>query len=335
MPIVQIVSPQSVTDAVTQPTNEKTDGEEERPVIMRIASRTRPPPAKSALRKNTSRKRPVIDLDADVDDNAEDRQLKKQKPNAPEAEVVAVTPTSETPENADEEAYEEPQMPGAFEVSAPKPKPAPQPAQASRKRPASDDLEQDQVGQRKRTKHGKVVPAAPAAQEEVTAIEAWIAPNETKALVPSRGTKRARSDVGSEFGDKQRVKKKGKKMEEIVDVEMEDPDEPQQLVVSNSARKSKRSSVATGKKKHVQEDEDEDAMISTDSLCQGRKIGTEWEIGNRKFKVGPDGKRLRLVPLRTRRKKYEMVRFFILPTFCLLTLPMCSPLTPCTLMRQL
>ena len=312
VPIVQIISPRPTTDVtVIQPASEKADGEEERPPLVRIASRTRPPPAKSALRKTTSRKRPVIDIDADVDDNTEDRQTKKQKPNTPEAEVDAVTPTAtETPDTVDEEAYEEPQMPGAFEVAPPKPKlkPAPQPAQASRKRPASDDLEQDQVSQRKRTKHDEAAP-------EVTAVDAWVTPNGSMELVPPRGTKRARSDVGSEFGDKLRVKKKGKKMEEIIDVEMEDQDEmqpqpqQQQLVVSNGSRKSKRASVASGTKKPVLVDEDDDAAVSTDPRCQGRRIGTEWEVRNRKFKVGPDGKRLRLVPLRTRRKKYLMVRF--------------------------
>jgi hypothetical protein len=326
VPIVQIISPRPTTDTVTQPTSEKNDVEEdveeERPAVVRIASRARPPPAKSALRKNTSRKRPVIDVDADADDDAEDRQTKKQKPNTPEAEVDVATPTTpEAPETVDEEAYEDPQMPGAFEVAAPKqlaPKPAP-PAPTSRKRPASDDLEQDQVSQRKRTKHGRDVPA-PAAPEEVTAIEAWVSPNGSKTLLP-RGTKRARSDVGSEFGDKLRVKKKGKRMEEIVDVEMDDQDEPpqqrppqQQLALSNGARKSKRASVTTSKTKQIQEDEDDDAVVSTDPLCQGRKLGTEWQNGSRKFKVGPDGKRLRLVPLRTRRKKYEMVRLFIILT---------------------
>jgi hypothetical protein len=84
VPIVQIVSPRPTIDVVTQPTNGNADGEEEQPVLVRIASRTRPPPAKSALRKNTSRKRPVIDVDVDVDDEADDRQTKKQKPKHPE-----------------------------------------------------------------------------------------------------------------------------------------------------------------------------------------------------------------------------------------------------------
>lgn len=312
VPIVQIVSPRPTTEAVTEPTNGNV---EPTPVVVPIASRTRPPPAKSALRKNTSRKRPVIDVDVDVDDEAADRQAKKQKTNTQEAEVDGVTPmVTDTTEMADEESYEDPQMPGAFEVAAPKPKPAPQPAQvqAGRKRPASDDLEQDQTSQRKRTKHGKVDLTTPAAHEEVTAVESWVTPTGSKAPTRPRGTKRARSDVGSEFGDKLRVKKKGKKMEEIVDVEMDDQDKPQlqqqRLVVSNGARKSKRASVLNGKKKPVRDD-DEGAMVSTDPLCQGRKIGSEWEIGNRRFKVGPDGKRLRLVPLRTTRKKYEMVRF--------------------------
>ena len=322
MPIVQIISPRPTTETATKPTNRNANGEAETPIVP-IASRTRPPPAKSALRKNTSRKRPVIDVDVDVDDEAADRQVKKQKPNDREAEVDTATPmVTDTTEMADEETYEDPQMPGAFEVATPKPKPAPQPAQAlaSRKRPASDE---DQIGQRKRTKHGKVDLATPPAHEEVTVIDSQVTPAESKALTRPRGTKRARSDVGSEFGDKLRVKKKGKKMEEIDDVEMGDQDEPQQqqqqLVVSNGARKSNRASVVNGKrKKPVQEDEDEDAMVSTDPLCQGRRIGSEWEIGNRRFKVGPDGKRLRLAPLRTRRKKYEMVRYHS-PGFQLLT----------------
>lgn len=320
MPIVQIVSPRPTIGAATEPTNGNADGEEEQPVLVPIASRTRPPPAKSALRKNTSRKRPVIDVDVDVDDEAADRQAKKQKHNTREAEVDAETPmVTETMEMADEE---DPQMPGAFEVAAPKPKPAPNPTQtqtqASRKRPASDDLEQDQIGQRKRTKHGKADPATPTVHEEVTTVESWVTPTESKGLTRPRGTKRARSDVGSEFGDKLRVKKKGKKMKEIIDVEMDHQDEPQQrqqqLVVSNGARKSKRASVVNGKRKPDQDDDDEYSVVSTDPLCQGRKIGAEWQTGNRRFKVGSDGKRLRLAPLRTRRKKYEMVRFS-LPTF--------------------
>ena len=336
VPIVQIISPRPTTEAVTEPANGNAD-------VVRIPSRTRPPPAKSALRKNTSRKRPVIDVDVDVDDEAADRQVKKQKPNAREAEVDAATPmVTDTIEMADEEVYEDPQMPGAFEVTAPKPKPAPQPAQAqaSRKRPASDE---DQIGQRKRTKHGKDDLTIPAVDEEVTAVESWVAPAESKALARPRGTKRARSDVGSEFGDKLRVKKKGKKMEEIVDVEMGDQDEPQQqqqqLVVSNGARKSKRTSAVNGKrkKKPVQEDEEEDAMVSNDPLCQGRRIGSEWVIGDRRFKVGPDGKRLRLAPLRTTRKKYEMVRFSFSQLSVanwLFTLSMCSLLILCILTRQ-
>ena len=337
VPIVQIVSPRPTTEAVTEPTN---GNEAETPIVVPIASRTRPPPAKSALRKNTSRKRPVIDVD--VDDEAADRQAKKQKPNTREEEVDAVTPmVTDTTEMADEESYD-PQMPGAFEVATPKPKPAPQPAQvqAGRKRPASDDLEQDQTGQRKRTKHGKVDLATPAAHEEVTAVESRVTPTGSKAPTRPRGTKRARSDVGSEFGDKLRVKKKGKKMEEIVDVEMDDQDKPQlqqqRLVVSNGARKSKRASMPNGKKKPVREDDDEEVMVSTDPLCQGRKIGSEWEIGNRRFKVGPDGRRLRLVPLRTTRKKYEMVRSpfsRLSDVYWVFTLSMSSLLTLCILTR--
>ena len=343
MSIVQIVSPRPTPEAVTEPTNGNADGEETTPVVVRIASRTRPPPEKSALRKNTSRKRLVIDVDVDVDYEAADRKTKKQKPNTREAEVDVVTPmVTDTTEMAYEEAYEDPQMPGAFEVAAPKPKPAPQPAQvqAGRKRLASDDLEQNQTGQRKRMKRGKVDLATPAAHEEVTAVESWDTPAGSKAPTRPRGTKRARSDVDSEFGDKLRVKKNGKKREEIVDVEMDDQNKPQlqqqRRVITDSARKSKCASVLNGKKEPVRKDGDEGAVVSTDPLCQGRKIGSEWQIGNRRFKVGPDGKRLRMEPLRTTRKKYVMVRFSfsrLSDVSWLFTLSICSLLTPCILTR--
>ena len=260
VPIVHIIFPRPTAEVVPESTNGNADGEQETPIVVPIASWTRPPSAKSALRKNTSRKRPASDVDGD--DEAAD--AKKQKLNAHEAEVDVATPmVIDTTEMADDEAYEDPQIPGAFEVAAPKPKPAPQPAQAQagRKRPASDYLEQDQ---RKRRKHSKVDLAPPAAHEEVTAV----------------------------------------------DVEMGDDDEPQQqqqqLMVSNGPRKSKRASLVHGKKKKPVQ---EDAAVSTDPLCQRRRIGSEWEIVNRRFKIGPDGKRLLLAPLRTRRKKYEMVRF--------------------------
>ena len=70
---------------------------------------------------------------------------------------------------------------------------------------------QDQTGQRKRTRHGMVNLATPAAHEEVTAVESWVPSAESKALTRRRGTKRARGDVGSEFGDKLCVKKKGER----------------------------------------------------------------------------------------------------------------------------
>ena len=226
--------------------------------------------------------------------------------------------------------------------SAPKPKPALQPAQmqAGRKRLASDDLEQNQTSQRKSMKRGKVDLAIPAAHQEVKAVESWVTPAGSKAPTRPRGTKRARNDIDNEFCDKLRVKKKGKKLEEIVDVEMDDQDKPQlqqqRLVTTDSARKSKCASVLNGKKKPVRKDGDEDAVVSTDPLCQGRKIGSEWQIGNRRLKVGPDGKRLQMEPLRTTRKKYVMVRFSfsrLSDVYWLFTLYICSLLTPCILTR--
>lgn len=49
--------------------------------------------------------------------------------------------------------------------------------------------------------------------------------------------------------------------------------------------------------------------VLIDALCAGHKVGDIWEAGHRRFKVGPDGRRLIAGMVRERRPKYHMVRF--------------------------
>jgi len=51
----------------------------------------------------------------------------------------------------------------------------------------------------------------------------------------------------------------------------------------------------------------DDAQISQDPLCKGRRIGEEWEAHGVQFRVGPDGQRLRKVLIKEDRLKFNMV----------------------------
>ncbi|KAN0132648.1 hypothetical protein V8E53_009664 [Lactarius tabidus] len=50
----------------------------------------------------------------------------------------------------------------------------------------------------------------------------------------------------------------------------------------------------------------EDAQMSKDPLCKGRRIGEEWEAHGVQFRVGPDGQRLRKVLIKEDRLKFNM-----------------------------
>jgi hypothetical protein len=51
----------------------------------------------------------------------------------------------------------------------------------------------------------------------------------------------------------------------------------------------------------------EDVQTSKDPLCKGRRIGEEWEAHGVRFRVGPDGQRLRKVLIKEDRLKFNMV----------------------------
>jgi len=51
-----------------------------------------------------------------------------------------------------------------------------------------------------------------------------------------------------------------------------------------------------------------DSPVSSDPLCKGKKIGEEWEVSGVRYKVGPNGDRLRLSLVKKERSKFIMVR---------------------------
>ncbi|EKM59777.1 uncharacterized protein PHACADRAFT_170387, partial [Phanerochaete carnosa HHB-10118-sp] len=50
----------------------------------------------------------------------------------------------------------------------------------------------------------------------------------------------------------------------------------------------------------------DDGMISHDPLCRGRRIGEEWESNGVKYKVGPNGQRLRQALVKKSRSRFPM-----------------------------
>ena len=66
-------------------------------------------------------------------------------------------------------------------------------------------------------------------------------------------------------------------------------------------KRGKRSTLEEG------DNTDEEGMISQDPLCGGRRVGEEWESGGSKFKVGPNGQRLRETLIKQSRSRFPMV----------------------------
>ncbi|KZT42956.1 hypothetical protein SISSUDRAFT_1058095 [Sistotremastrum suecicum HHB10207 ss-3] len=117
----------------------------------------------------------------------------------------------------------------------------------------------------------------------------------------SRGIKRDRSYQGSILGDleidSRHSRKRGRHQEASDDSAQLELVEEGDETVSD-----------------IEVDEyDDDAQISQDPLCQGRRIGEVWEINNQKFKVGPDGDRLRHALVKKLRKKYDMPKESVHP----------------------
>ena len=138
-----------------------------------------------------------------------------------------------------------------------------------------------------------------------------------------RGKKRDRAEAGSTFGGddemeaeaddshrSQRRRRLGNKKStgnlrgrkrgrEPESVESEDEsDSP-----SKRAARHKR-----GKRSPREEDwTSDDGMISHDPLCKGRHIGEEWETNGVRYKVGPNGQRLRQTLVKKSRSRFPMV----------------------------
>lgn len=74
--------------------------------------------------------------------------------------------------------------------------------------------------------------------------------------------------------------------------------------------------------------ENDGSEVAVDPLCIGHKPGEVWESGNMRFKVGPDGRRLRAGNVKERRPKYHMVCFVYFPSLSFLIVLRCALNSP-------
>ena len=133
-----------------------------------------------------------------------------------------------------------------------------------------------------------------------------------------RGKKRDRAEAGSTFGG--------------YDSPMEDDEKPQRRrrrrTVSNKLGQSSSRGQKRGRDSRSHDSDDSDSELpkrnstrkkrgrrsnddivplSNDPLCKGRRIGEEWESNGIRYKVGPNGQRLRQELVKKSRSLFPMV----------------------------
>lgn len=227
------------------------------------------------------------------------------------------------------------QLPGSLPVaSTSAPTPDREETRRGSKRNADEDSDEELASGSADKRARKSPSEASARDVDMMDVEEDGEATEAEDEVPelpqtqSRGRKRNRAAAASSFGAddeetaerrpgggrKRRMRKsengsvagsaRGKKRER--DAEDED-----MASVAGSER-SRRSRRKRGKRRaeDLEAEEtvdDEDADVSNDPLCGGKKFGEEWESHGVKYKVGPNGQRLRLELIKRIRTKYHMV----------------------------
>lgn len=218
------------------------------------------------------------------------------------------------------------------------------PSRASKKRmaEAEDDEFIEESRDTKRDKRARKVSLETRPIEEYDIIEDEdMDVEEPVDDVAPRGKKRERVDAGSTYGDddldaeeeerprrhrkrrtvthKAAAAHRGQKRSRDVDVESDE----ESGRLSKSARKSR--SKRDSDMGSIHED------VSQDPLCKGKRIGEEWESNGVRYKVGPNGQRLRQALVKKIRSRFPMVCqislplvFFSLVTFIANSLPTLS-----------
>jgi hypothetical protein len=142
-----------------------------------------------------------------------------------------------------------------------------------------------------------------------------------------RGKKRDRGDAGSTFGGdedsflgdedekhrrrrRQRTvsnKKHPRGQKRGRDLQTVESDSEEDIGQSTTRRSRKKRGKKTAGYEDVDDISMEELPLSVDPLCKGRAIGEEWERNGTRYKVGPNGDRLRQTLVKRNRPKYPMV----------------------------
>lgn len=165
------------------------------------------------------------------------------------------------------------------------------------------------------------------------AVEGIAEDEATEFRVVVRGKKRDRAEAGSTFGvDDDDDTRNGRashhrKRRTILRRKVEAPargrkrdreaESPESDGEEGSPETSRRPAQRSSRKKRgkravsdeVGEISVEDPCVSKDPLCNGRRIGDEWEADGVQYKVSDNGEQLRLTLVKKARNKYHMVSF--------------------------
>ncbi|KAI0368114.1 hypothetical protein BV20DRAFT_1114405 [Pilatotrama ljubarskyi] len=144
-----------------------------------------------------------------------------------------------------------------------------------------------------------------------------LADDADNALGAARGKKRDRAEAGSTFGGDDYVfdddeKPQRQRRRRIVSSKLaQSSSRGQKRVRDLESYDSDDSEVGRSKREYTRKKRgkrsDEDTVpVLNDPLCKGRRIGEEWESNGIKFKVGPNGQRLRQELVKKSRSRFPM-----------------------------
>ncbi|KAI0677092.1 hypothetical protein C8Q78DRAFT_1073827 [Trametes maxima] len=139
---------------------------------------------------------------------------------------------------------------------------------------------------------------------------------EDDLLAVIRGKKRDRAEAGSTFGGDDSIldddeKPRRQQRRRTVSNKLGQASRGQKRVRDFESHGSDDSEVERPAREHMRKkrgkrSDEDDLPMSNDPLCKGRRIGEEWESSGVRFKVGPNGQRLRQELVKKSRSRFPM-----------------------------
>ncbi|TFY56571.1 hypothetical protein EVJ58_g7564, partial [Rhodofomes roseus] len=161
-----------------------------------------------------------------------------------------------------------------------------------------------------------------ASDEEMAEVQPTDEDEVTEMQPVYRGKKRDRDEAGSTFGGDESIadeldsedgrKSRRRRKRRAMAKKVEDPVRGQKRSRDDASEESEeepeRPKRRITRRQRGNRDPDPlfDAPLSNDPLCKGRRIGEEWEVNEIRYKVGPNGQRLRQDLVKRSRTRFPM-----------------------------